>query len=294
MVDSKNFLPRIPQPVQSMQPVAPPGLRRNESAVAKQEKKEKKETLVSWAIESLQTGIRNFPKMVKLLAIQLGIVLAINLIFWPLKTNALPGPISSIVSVIIFLTATYNNVIPKTIYWVIVFTFGKKLFFKIKKEGFAAVLNPIKGIVPEFKKAQLALKEKSYALLLVGGGAGLIVANNFASYSRFAGARNKIDKYFVALVISFAVSYILGESKKGWLFKFGRLASGDLCRLLKRQSTYTDNHTFILLSGFVAGLLLDAPLILLKLMYGGYILGGVLICGAIGLTVFHLTQRGKQ
>jgi hypothetical protein len=225
------------------------------------------------------------PKTIKGLAIQLAIVLAINFIFWPIQTWRLPGPVASLVSLIIFLTATYNNVIPKTIYWVIIFTFGKKLFSRIRKDGPGKALAPIKGIGPEFAKARQALQARAWTLLLLGGGIGLIVANNFASYSRFSQARNKMDKYFVAIVISFAVSYILGESKKGWLFKFGRLASNDIARIRKQKSTYTDDHTFLLLSGFVAGLLLDAPLILMKMMYGGYILGLVSMVGAVALIV---------
>ncbi|NSW91873.1 MAG: hypothetical protein HPY74_14590 [Firmicutes bacterium] len=287
MVELESFLPRIPQPVQPIKPVDSPFLQNNQSAAATPEKEE---TLASWLIESFRRGINSVPKMVGQLLIQSGIVLAVNLIFWPIKTWQLPGLIASFVTAIIFLTATYNNIIPKTIFWVIIFTFGKRLFLKIKNQGFANAISPIKQVAPEFKRAYLKLQEKAYSLLLTGGGAGLIIANNFASYSRFPGARNKIDKYFVALVISFAVSYVMGESRKNWMFKFARLASRDISRIMKRQYTYTDDHTYILLSGFVAGLLLDAPLILFKLMYGGYILGGVLIAVAI-LMPLALRQR---
>ncbi|MDH7478928.1 MAG: hypothetical protein QHH02_02840 [Syntrophomonadaceae bacterium] len=228
--------------------------------------------------------------MARTLFLQLGFVLAINLLLWPLDTWKLPGPVASLAAVVIFLTATYNNVIPKTIYWTIVFTFGKRLFFKIRSEGIIQATSPIMRVVPEFKKAYQSLEERSYSLLLAGGGIGLAIANNFASYSRFSEARNKIDKYFVALVISFAVSYLLGESKKNWMFKFAQLGSSDLSRLLKRKITCSDDHTFMLLSGFVAGLLLDAPLILLKLKYGGYFLGGLLVATAF---VLHVVMRKK-
>ncbi len=288
MAQPESFLPRIPQPVHPVKPVSPPLTTGSAAAV----KAEPRETLLSWMIESCKLGVRAVPKMAGRLAVQLGIVLAVNLLLWPLNTWQLPAPIASIAKVMIFLTATYNNIIPKTIYWVIVFTFGRRLFVRIKNEGLARAVAPIRQIVPEFKQAYLALREKAWPLLLMGGGIGLVIANNFASYSRFPEARNKIDKYFVALVISFAVSYILGESKKNWMFKFARLAGSDVSRLLKKPNTFTDNHTFILLSGFVAGLLLDAPLIAFKAMYGGYILGAVLVAAALVLT-FVLKPGGR-
>ncbi|MCR4431498.1 MAG: hypothetical protein NUV45_10815 [Tepidanaerobacteraceae bacterium] len=287
MIELENFLPRIPKPVKPIKPVDSPFQQNNQFSAVRPEKKE---TLASWLIESFRRGIYSVPKIGGQLLIQSGIVLAVNLIFWPIKTWQLPGPIAFFVTAIIFLTATYNDIIPKTIYWVIVFTFGKRLFLKIKNQGFANAISPIKQIVPEFKRAYLTLQEKAYSLLLTGGGAGLIVANNFASYSRFPEARNKIDKYFVVLVISFAVSYVMGESRKNWMFKFARLASKDISRIMKRPYTYTDDHTYILLSGFVAGLLFDAPLVLFKLMYGGYILGGALMAVAV-LMPLALRQR---
>lgn len=269
-----KLVPRVPQPVTLSAPLAP---------VLPRPAPVNDETLLFWLGEMVKSGVKALPSMSRQLAIQLGIVAGINFVFWPLKTYTLPRPLSSLVMLVVFLTATYNNVVPKTIYWVIVFTFGQRLYKKVRKDGLGIALQPIQHILPELKRSYHALGRKSDVLLLAGGGVGLIIANYFASYSRFSGARNKLDKYFVVLVVSFAVSYILGESKQGWLFKFGRLAAGDLSKALKRPVFYSDNHTFLLLSGFVAGLLLDAPLILIKFMYGGYILGILVLIGAVAL-----------
>jgi len=284
----QTFLPRIPQPVTPLPPVSPPFALPKAAGVPVLGKEE---TLVSWVLDSFKAGIKSLPKIARQLAIQLGIVLAVNFILWPLDTWVLPGPLANLASIAVFLTATYNNIIPKTIYWVIVFTFGKRLFGKIRREGFARAIQPMRQIGPEFNKAKAALADKAYSLLLLGGGAGLIIANNFASYSRFSGARNKMDKYFVALVISFTVSYILGENQKGPLFKFARLAQQDLSRLFRRTPVAVDAHTYVALTGFVLGLLLDAPLILLKMMYGGYILGAVCLAGAAVLPFIN-ARRG--
>jgi hypothetical protein len=128
---------------------------------------------------------------------------------------------------------------------------------------------------------------------MAGLGTGLIIANNFASYSRFSQARNKFDKYFIALVISFTISYLLGEGRKHWLFKFGRLSASDLSRWFKFENRYTDNHTYVILSGFVLGLLADAPLILFKWMYGGYIIGALVLVGAVALAMQGKNGKAK-
>lgn len=290
MLDSKTFMPHVPQPVPKMQPVTAPFAA---TVKLKDEKNEKQETLFSWIKESAISGIKALPKIWLMIAIQLGIVLVINFIFWQIKTWTLPTGIASIVSIIIFFTATYNNIVPKTIYWVILFTFGKRLFKKIQKEGFGKAISPMKTIVPEFKNAFSSLQSKAWSLLLIGGGFGLIIANNFASYSRFSGARNKMDKYFIALVISFTVSYILGERKNKGIFKFLRLALQDIGTSLKKPIPYTDHHSFIILSGFVLGLLLDAPIILMKIMYGGYILGTLALAAGIAF-IFLQKAKDKQ
>ena len=109
----------------------------------------------------------------------------------------------------------------------------------------------------------------------------MIIANNFASYSRFSGARNKFDKYFVALVIGFTVSYLLGEGRKTGLFKFIRLFTSDLSRWTKRNLRLAEHEIYIIMTAFVLGIFLDAPLIAIGWLYGGYICGALCILAAI-------------
>jgi hypothetical protein len=234
-----------------------------------------KETLSSWLSVLFKAALKELPKRAKSLAIQLGIVLLFQFTFWwSAVSQYIP---SFIAGPIIFLTATYNDVLPKTIYWIIIFTFGKRLFKSIQKNGVKEALRPIKQLKPELMNSLSALRQKAWVYLSIGAGVGLIVANNFASYSRFSGARNKFDKYFIALVISFTISYLLGEGRKHWIFKAARLIFSDLAKALKLKYRYTDFHTYVILSGFILGLLLDAPLIFMQVMYGGYVCGLILI-----------------
>lgn len=296
----ENFIPKVPKSIEV--PVPPDhvnALKEKLEGAKKapsiqrpsQSQPQTEETLLKWISNSARAAVKTAPSMAKVMGIQLGIVLAINVIFWQIETWKLPSGLGNFVMLVVFLTATYNNILPKTIYWVIVFTFGKRIFKRLRKEGFQATLEPIKNLLPEFKKSIGAIQEKAYSILLIGGGVGLIVANNFASYSRFSGARNKIDKYFVALVISFTVSYILGEGRKNGIVKFITLAIQDLSRLFHRSlPEKVDDLVFVLLGGFVLGLLFDAPLILMKFMYGGYILGILAILVGVGLQFFSLTK----
>jgi hypothetical protein len=219
------------------------------------------------------------------IALQIGIVLLVQLVFWWDAINRLlPSFISG---PIIFLTATYNDVLPKTLYWIIFFTFGKRLLTKIQLVGFKKAFEPMRAVIPDVKRAVRELGHSANAFGLLGIGLGLIIANNFASYSRFAayGAVNKMDKYFIAVVISFTLSYFMGEGKKHWIFTFSRLSYQALAKRFQWKKPYTDAHTLVLLSGFVVGLMADFPLILIAWQTGGYRLGAASVVAAIVLFV---------
>jgi hypothetical protein len=267
------FLPKIPTLPPKADPVSPP-------TFFKTDEKES-ETLFLWFKNSAKTGIKSLPKQAKKVGIRLLIVAVINLIFWTAEPYFMPSFLGNIVSLVVFLTATYNDIIPKTIFWVIIFTFGEKLFKRIRKEGIKKSLSPLKEVIPQFKEALTLSKRKGKILLLLGAGLGLVIANNFASYSRFSGARNKFDKYFVALVIGFSVSYLLGEGRKTGLFKFVRLLSSDLARWTKKNIRLVEYEIFVIMTAFVVGIFLDAPLIAVGWLYGGYIMGALCILAAI-------------
>jgi hypothetical protein len=247
-------------------------------------------TLSSWLSHLLSVAKANLPKVWATIALQVGIVLIVQLIFWwdginPYLPAFISGPI-------IFLTATYNDVLPKTIYWIIVFTFGKRLLAKFQLVGIKKALDPIKAVIPDVKRAVNALGQRALSYGLLGVGLGLIIANNFASYSRFAayGAVNKLDKYFIAIVISFTLSYFMGEGKKHWIFTFSRLSYQALAQRFAWTTPYTDAHTLVLLSGFVGGLLADFPLIVIGWQTGGYLLGSV---GLIAGIVLLIQTKGQ-
>lgn len=267
------FLPKIPTLPPKAEPVSPPAFFKV--------KEDESETLFLWFKNSFNSGVKSLPKLAKKVGIRLLIVVVINLIFWTAEPYLMPTFIGRIVSLVVFLSATYNDIIPKTIFWVIIFTFGESLFKKFRSSGFKKTIAPLKETIPQFKESLQLSKEKGRVLLLIGSGIGLIIANNFASYSRFSGARNKFDKYFVALVIGFTVSYLLGEGRKTGLFKFIRLFTSDVSRWTKRNLRLVEHEIYIIMTAFVIGIFLDAPLIAIGWLYGGYICGALCIIAAI-------------
>lgn len=261
------------------------------SDLSKQEQSE--ETLIRWLVSRVKLAVTTIPKQIKRLTLYAGIILGVNLIFWTVEPYFLPyylQPLRSIISMVVFLTATYNDIVPKSIFWIIIFTFGRKLIIQIKKRGLAKTFQCMNQIIPQFKNALNHMGAKAYPVLLLGGGIGLIIANNFASYSRFSGARNKIDKYFIVLVIAFTLSYLLGESQKTGLFKVIKLGSKDIGKWLGKPSGLSDESVYLLLSGFIIGLILDAPLILMQIKYGGYMLGSVAFIVGIVLSFIPNTN----
>lgn len=278
--------PKVPTLPPKIEPVQPPSFFKPNAVET--------ETLFLWFKNTVRMGIKSLPSQVKNITIRLAIVTVINLIFWTAEPYLMPTFIGRMISLVVFLTATYNDIIPKTIFWVIIFTFGESLFKKLRTSGIRKTFAPLKETIPQFKEAYVLAKQKAIVLLLIGSGFGLIVANNFASYSRFSGAKNKFDKYFVALVIGFSVSYLLGEGRKTGLFKFIRLLTSDLSRWTKKNLRLVEHEIFLVLTAFVIGIFLDAPLIAIGWMYGGYICGALCILAGSFYPMLNKTSHENK
>lgn len=260
----------------------------DKSATQKSTLAKKEETLISWLSSLGKDTVRSLPQTVIMLAVQFGIIFLVNLVFWWQGiAKFIPN---FILTPVVFLTATRNGILAKSIYWIIIFSFGKKLALRMKKHGITATIRPITRLVPELKDAFSLLKIKALPLILSSVGIGLAAAGYFSSYGLKGESVNKIDKYFVSLLISLTISYLIGEGRRHWMFKFSRLATSDLSRLLGKESSYTDSHTYILMSGFVLGLLLNAPFALLSSKFGGikYIGGTFRDNTFIGYLVFYI------
>ena len=158
------FLPKIPTLPPKAEPVSPPTFFKV--------KEDESETLFLWFKNSFNSGVKSLPKLAKKVGIRLLIVVVINLIFWTAQPYFMPSLLGNIVSLVVFLTATYNDIIPKTIFWVIIFTFGESLFKKFRSSGFKKTMSPLIETIPQFKESLQLSKEKGRVLLLIGSGIG--------------------------------------------------------------------------------------------------------------------------
>lgn len=282
----------------------------DKSAAQNPAKTKKDESLVSWIFSLGKNSVKSLPQTAISLAVQFGIIFLVNLVFWwePI-TSHIPN---FILTPVVFLTATRNGILAKSVYWIIIFSFGKKLVLRMKKHGIKTTVRPITRLVPELKDAFALLLARAVPIILSSAGIGLAAANYFSSYGLTGEKVNKIDKYFVSLLISFTVSYLLGEGRRHWIFKFGRLAASDTARVLGRESGYTDSHTYVLMSGFVLGLLANAPFALISTRFGGikyiggtfrdntfigylgYYIGAALLVAGIVLFIITLVTKKKK
>lgn len=254
---------------------------------------DRKETTLQWLKKEFQLMLKLAPKKLVMIGAYSLVILLINIVFWWwLNPAFLAFPLNRLVNLIVFLTATYNDIIPKTIYWVLIFAFYRQLVIRMIRKGLPRTFSHMKLLVPIIKKGIQDLQYAAYSFLLVGGGLGLVIANNFASYSRFSEARNKFDKYFVVVVICFAILYSLNRSMNTGFFKFIKLLVKDMARVLRRPVIPSDVSLNLFFVGFVLGSFLDLPLILLRLKYGGYILGALAVIS--GIVLYFLKARPKE
>ncbi|WP_094551511.1 hypothetical protein [Petroclostridium xylanilyticum] len=214
-------------------------------------------------------GIRNLPRIVKSVLLPLAAVTIINIILESIPTYSVQGAAKILLFFFVFITASYNSIIPRTIFWVVIFTAGKTLFRRMRTEGFWKVLADFGALPSGLLEARRSLGRLSGYILLVSGGLGFIAAN-------FLTRNNRLDKALVTYVIAITLINALSKGKQGILFTALKLFYKDLAGFMKRSGILTDSQAFIAVSGFTLGLLANSIFGIVKLDYGGYLLGSVL------------------
>ncbi|MBN2259218.1 MAG: hypothetical protein JW702_01595 [Clostridiales bacterium] len=233
----------------------------------------------------LVVGVRNLKKMIKLFIIPLGIAMAINIVLESIPTYSLQGIIRPIAFFFIFITASYNSLIPRTLFWVIVFTIGKKLVVRIKKEGFSKTFGSLKNLPGSIRNSMKVLEKSSLFILIASTGFGFVAANYLTRNNRF-------DKVSVIILLVIALMDTLSRGNKTTLFTAMKLIHKDLAGIARKKPNFTDNHVYLTISGFSLGLLGNLIFGVIKFDFGGYILGGILL--AVGLALVHTRKNGVK
>ncbi|MGE5542406.1 MAG: hypothetical protein ACM3WT_05165 [Bacillota bacterium] len=216
--------------------------------------------------------VASLPKM----ALTLVVVLALNILLMTARTQRMPGPLAGVVSLLIFVTAAYTSVIPKTFFWVLILTFGRSMLGRVRAEGLDKVRRELAAVQPAVKEAWARLQPGATRVAVIGAGLGLILSN-------FLSRNNRVDKFAPAIVLAVALVNGLGAGVSGSFFVVSRTASKDVWRAMRRPNPVTNDHIYVFMAALAAGLLANGILGLTKSDYIGYVAGAVAIASSVAL-----------
>ena len=207
-------------------------------------------------LKLLKTVIFNnykaFPKRILKDAIWVLPLAAVWIFLWTISAMtmySLPGPISTLAWVGIFLTATYNGFL------------GKAAFITVISRTFIPLVKGMakgerKTIGERYKKTwKLILsliqtgKASSVKIMLLSGGMGLIASNLLTR-------NNKIDKYLICLLCATALFDDLSKGQSSVVVRLFSAALRDVPMLFGKAVQVTMRTTYLALTGFAAGLVL--------------------------------------
>ncbi|OPL09007.1 MAG: hypothetical protein AVO33_08865 [delta proteobacterium ML8_F1] len=233
----------------------------------------------------LVNGVKNLKRLFKVFLIPLAIAMVVNIILESIPTYSLSGIVRPVVLFAVALTASYNSLIPRTLYWIVIFTIGKKIFLRIRLEGLGPTLGSFREFPSLVRDAAGKLERNFYYVLASGAGFGFIAAN-------FLTRNNRFDKSVVTVVIAITLLDTLLRGSRTLLFTTLKLIHKDFALLVKKTAPFSDAHVLGTVLGFTLGLLGNLIFALLKLDLGGYILGTLLLIPS--WTLIHARGLGVK
>jgi len=231
----------------------------------------------------LVNGFKNLKRLLKMFIIPLAIAMVINIGLESIPTYSLYGILKPIVLLAVAVTASYNSLIPRTLYWIVVFTVGRKIFYRIRREGFGPTLRSFKEFPAVLRNSRDSLGQKFWVATAAAAGAGFMAAN-------FLTRNNRFDKSVVTVVLAIAILDTLLKGHRSMLFTAIKLIHKDLAQLAGKTVAFTDAHVYTAGLGFALGLVGNLIFAVLKSDLGGYVLGAVLLL--LGWALLHIGGLG--
>jgi hypothetical protein len=237
----------------------------------------------------IKSNLKVLPRRLMKDAIWLVPLAVIWMVLWPLTFNTLmylPGPIRSLIPIVIFLTATYNGFIGKAAFITVISRTFIPMFRKIRAGQWPAISAKYRETARMLSGIMAQSQRVTLKLFLMFGGLGLIASNVLTR-------NNKIDKYLVCVLCAIALFDDLSQGAKSPVVKLFSTALRDLPMLAGKTIKVSMNSAYLSLAGFAAGLLLAiVPSVFVTSFYSpaGFISGIVLILAGLGL---HLTEGGN-
>jgi len=232
----------------------------------------------------IQNGIKHLPDVILRVLIIIAIITAMNFIIMTIPTYSVRGASRTLLFFMVFMTASYNGVIQRTIFWSILLTVGKRLALQIKREGFKQVKEELSQILPCMKEIKERAGAKFIQLFLTGCGIGSILAN-------YLTRNNRIDKQSVSILIAMTIIGSVIKRGNSLLILALRLFLKDVTRLSKEKSVLA-LISKVLLSGVSTGLMANLVFAVIKIDKGGYILGTLLL--VVAVTLYFSKLKGDE
>lgn len=240
------------------------------------------ETFSQLIVMIIKNGIKHLPAVILRVLIIVAVVTILNFIVMTIPTYSVTGTSKKLLLFIVFITASYNGVVQRTIFWSILLTVGRRMVFKIKREGIKQVKEDIIRIIPSMKMMKEQASVNFMTLFITGCGIGFIFAN-------FLTRNNRLDKQSVSIVLAITIVGSLIKQGRSLLVMALRLFLKDVIRMSKTKLVL-ENTAKVILSGVSSGLLANLVFAVIKIDRGGYILGGLLMIVAVILYVVR--RRG--
>jgi hypothetical protein len=293
VVNEQSFR-RIPVPLGAVQFVADTEVEMAEGAndslpTSKIDGDITRQSFFGLLIGIVKSNLQLLPRRLMKDAIWLAPLAVIWLVIWPLTFNNLmylPGPVQSLIGLIIFLTATYNGFIGKAAFITVISRTFIPMLHKIRaggwpelKEKYRQTAGMLSGIMAKSQRVTLKL-------FFIFGGIGLIASNILTR-------NNKIDKYLVCVLGAVALFDDMSQGAKSPVVKLFATALRDLPMLAGKAIKVSMHSTYLSLSGFALGLICAiVPGFFANSFYSpiGSIFGAVLILIGVGL---HLAGDGN-
>ncbi len=237
--------------------------------------------------ELLRPVFRGFtcslPQILPRLAIFLGIVVIINVVLMPLQLWTMPRAVASFLKIVIFLTAAYSAIIPKTVFWTIVFIWGKNLLRTAAREGPGTIF----GRFGRGFSAALDLLASSgqggLPTLVAGAGLGITACVYLSS--------TVTGRSAPAILATLGVVYLLGTTDSLFLSAV-HLGTRDLMRFFRDDAPLSEKGVQRLLAACVPGVVLGLLLMLVSATLG-YLMGALALLGGVVL-VFVLPTADAE
>ena len=231
------------------------------------------ETLGELLIPAIKQFTRVLPKMLPKLAVFLLIVIAINVILMPLQLWRTSPAIASFLEVVIFLTAAYSAIIPKTFFWTLIFMGIRHVLRQARSEGVSSIFNQFSrgfSVTIEFVTSGL---QKSLPTLVAGAGLGIMATIYLSSTTPGRSAP--------AILAMVGIIYLQG-AEGSLLVSAVHLGARDVMRFFKKGARLEKRGV----QRFLAAALVGAPLAFLLMLISstvGYVIGTLVILAGAAL-----------